>query len=232
MSVPSAVLFGLAGPVLSDAERLFFRDCDPAGFILFQRNCESPEQLKRLTGDLRDCLGRGDIPILADDFLRIEAMVKALHEHDTAADLLYARDGQAELSAFAEVDGVPCRARFDRLIPGVVIDLKSTSAKPGGDSLARAVVDYGYETSAAHYLAVADALGLDVQAFCLIFVTKTEPYRVTVADLDATFLERGRALRAKAIERALNPTADAYEGATGFLTIGCPRWARVFEEVA
>ena len=96
-------------------------------------------------------------------------------------------------------------------------------------SLARAVVDYGYETSAAHYLAVADALGLDVQAFCLIFVTKTEPYRVTVADLDATFLERGRALRAKAIERALNPTADAYEGATGFLTIGCPRWAALYE---
>jgi beta-N-acetylhexosaminidase len=66
MSVSSAVLFGLAGPVLSDAERRFFRDCNPAGFILFQRNCESPEQLKRLTGDLRDCLGRGDIPILID----------------------------------------------------------------------------------------------------------------------------------------------------------------------
>lgn len=66
MSVPSAVLFGLAGPVLSDAERRFFRDCDPAGFILFQRNCDTPDQVKRLTGDLRDCLGRGDIPVLID----------------------------------------------------------------------------------------------------------------------------------------------------------------------
>lgn len=66
MSVPSAVLFGLAGLELSAAERAFFRDCDPAGFILFQRNCGDPEQVRRLTGDLRDCLGRGDIPILID----------------------------------------------------------------------------------------------------------------------------------------------------------------------
>lgn len=66
MSVPSAAIFGLAGLELSADERAFFRDCDPAGFILFQRNCGDPEQVRRLTGDLRDCLGRGDIPILID----------------------------------------------------------------------------------------------------------------------------------------------------------------------
>lgn len=66
MSVPSAAIFGLASLELRADERAFFRDCDPAGFILFQRNCGDPEQVRRLTGDLRDCLGRDDIPILID----------------------------------------------------------------------------------------------------------------------------------------------------------------------
>lgn len=157
------------------------------------------------------------------------AMRDAVMAHDTAAELLYRRGGRAELSAFTEVDGVPCKARFDRLIDGAIVDLKSTSAKPGRQSIARAVVDWGYDTSAAHYLAVAHALGLDVQALALVFVSKTAPHHVTVCDLDETFLARGRALRRRALERHLNPAVPAYEGATGFLTLNCPRWAEIAE---
>ena len=61
----SAVIFGLAGPALSGVERAFFRAADPWGFILFARNVASPEQLSRLTSDLRACVGR-DAPILVD----------------------------------------------------------------------------------------------------------------------------------------------------------------------
>ena len=32
-------ILGLSGPALTDDERAFFRDADPAGFILFGRNC-------------------------------------------------------------------------------------------------------------------------------------------------------------------------------------------------
>ena len=49
-----AVIFGLEGFELTDSERDFFRDADPAGFILFKRNCDSAEQLLRLTDSLRD----------------------------------------------------------------------------------------------------------------------------------------------------------------------------------
>lgn len=160
---------------------------------------------------------------------RAEAMAEAVRQHDTATELLQRRGGQVEESAFAVVDGVPCRARFDKRIPGVVIDLKSSKAKPGKQSIARTVIDYGYDLSAAHYLAVADALDLQADAFALIFVSNVAPHFVTVADLDAAFLERGYALRAQAIARHLNPAGDAYEGATGFLTLDCPRWA---EDVA
>jgi beta-N-acetylhexosaminidase len=60
-----AYIFAPAGPDLSGAEAAFFRRADPWGFILFQRNCETPEQLRRLTSDLREAVGR-DAPILID----------------------------------------------------------------------------------------------------------------------------------------------------------------------
>jgi beta-N-acetylhexosaminidase len=60
-----AAIFGCEGGVLSSDERAFFRDCDPFGFILFARNIENPEQLFRLTSDLRCVVGR-DAPILID----------------------------------------------------------------------------------------------------------------------------------------------------------------------
>lgn len=60
-----AAIFGCAGTVLGPEEAAFFRDYDPFGFILFARNVESPEQLRRLTGDLRAAVGR-EAPILVD----------------------------------------------------------------------------------------------------------------------------------------------------------------------
>ncbi|HEX8057291.1 MAG TPA: glycoside hydrolase family 3 N-terminal domain-containing protein, partial [Novosphingobium sp.] len=51
-------IFGIAGLALSADERAFFRDADPAGYILFARNCGSREQLRALTDDLRAIHGR------------------------------------------------------------------------------------------------------------------------------------------------------------------------------
>jgi beta-N-acetylhexosaminidase len=61
-----AAIYGLAGPELSDDERSFFRDCDPAGYIVFARNCVDQQQLLRLTDSLRSLSGRDDVPILVD----------------------------------------------------------------------------------------------------------------------------------------------------------------------
>jgi beta-N-acetylhexosaminidase len=57
---------GLAGEKLTDDERALFREADPAGFILFARNCANRDQLRRLTDSLRDLSGRADLPILID----------------------------------------------------------------------------------------------------------------------------------------------------------------------
>ncbi len=40
-------------------------EAQPWGFILFARNCQSPGQVRRLTGDLRDAVGR-EAPVLID----------------------------------------------------------------------------------------------------------------------------------------------------------------------
>jgi beta-N-acetylhexosaminidase len=61
-----AAIYGLEGFALKDEERGFFRDAEPAGFILFRRNCENQEQMLRLTDALRDVAGRDDVPILID----------------------------------------------------------------------------------------------------------------------------------------------------------------------
>lgn len=60
-----ATIFGCAGTRLLPQERAFFREADPFGFILFARNVEDPDQLRRLTADLREGVGR-DAPILVD----------------------------------------------------------------------------------------------------------------------------------------------------------------------
>ena len=62
----SAVLFGCEGLRLSDAERRFFAEANPLGFILFARNVDNPDQIRTLTADLRSSIGRADAPILID----------------------------------------------------------------------------------------------------------------------------------------------------------------------
>ncbi len=63
--VPGAFILGCEGPDLSAREAAFFRDTDPWGFILFARNVDTPDRLRRLTAALRDAVGR-DAPVLID----------------------------------------------------------------------------------------------------------------------------------------------------------------------
>ncbi len=59
-------IFGLSGLTLTAAERAFFREADPAGYILFGRNIESREQVRALTDDLRAIHGRDKLLITID----------------------------------------------------------------------------------------------------------------------------------------------------------------------
>ncbi len=60
-----AAIFGCRGPRLTPDERRFFAEAQPWGFILFARNIETPDQVRRLTAGLRAAVGR-DAPVLID----------------------------------------------------------------------------------------------------------------------------------------------------------------------
>jgi beta-N-acetylhexosaminidase len=62
----SAAIYGCQGMELLEEERAFFRDANPFGFILFQRNCDNPAQVRALCRALRDSIGVANAPILID----------------------------------------------------------------------------------------------------------------------------------------------------------------------
>lgn len=70
-----AVVFGLEGARLSPLESAFFRETDPWAFILFARNVEDPDQLKRLTSDLRESVGRDAVIMIDQEGGRVARMV-------------------------------------------------------------------------------------------------------------------------------------------------------------
>ncbi|WP_448187716.1 beta-N-acetylhexosaminidase [Azospirillum sp. sgz301742] len=63
---PRAIILGCAGTTLSDDERALYTRADPLGFILFRRNCETPEQVRALVAAMRKAVGRPDAPVLID----------------------------------------------------------------------------------------------------------------------------------------------------------------------
>jgi beta-N-acetylhexosaminidase len=62
----SACILGCAATTLSREETAFFREVKPWGFILFARNVESPDQVRKLVDALRETVGRDDAPVLID----------------------------------------------------------------------------------------------------------------------------------------------------------------------
>ncbi len=62
----NSVIFGCETHSLTDWEKGFFSEINPYGFILFARNCNTPEQIKNLISELRELSGRDDLPVLVD----------------------------------------------------------------------------------------------------------------------------------------------------------------------
>ena len=74
MTQNATILGGVEGTELTAAERDFFRSADPWGFILFARNVDNPDQLRRLTGDLRDAVGRDAVITIDQEGGRVQRM--------------------------------------------------------------------------------------------------------------------------------------------------------------
>ena len=86
MTHGATILGGIAGTSLTRSERDFFRSADPWGFILFARNVESPAQLRRLTADLREAVGRDAVITVDQEGGRVQRL-RAPHWTDWPAPL-------------------------------------------------------------------------------------------------------------------------------------------------
>lgn len=96
-------IFGLAGLTLTDDERAFFRDADPAGYILFGRNVESRAQLRALTDELKAIHGRDRLYICIDQeggrVARMKPPVWPAYPAGEAFDRLYDRAPASAIEA-------------------------------------------------------------------------------------------------------------------------------------
>ncbi len=86
-------IFGLSGPALTAEERAFFRDADPAGYIIFGRNVQTRAQLRSLTDSLREIHGRERLLISIDQeggrVARMKPPVWSPYPSGEAFDRLY-----------------------------------------------------------------------------------------------------------------------------------------------
>jgi len=101
-----ATIFGCAGQSLGPDEAAFFRDADPFGFILFARNVEDPDQVYRLTSDLRAAVGR-DAPVLVDQEGGRVQRLRAPHWREWLPPL-----DQVERSGPRAAEGMAIRSRI------------------------------------------------------------------------------------------------------------------------
>ena len=96
-------IFGIAGETLTEDERAFFKACDPAGYILFARNCIGKDQLRALTEDLCSIHGRERTFISIDQeggrVVRMKAPEWAAYPAGEAFDLLYAHAPASAIEA-------------------------------------------------------------------------------------------------------------------------------------
>lgn len=194
---------------------------------------KSPKATKAWKDEQAEVRKRGGVLLLPEEHAHVMAMADRLSEHTLAMRLL--SDGEPEVSAFCtdERTGVMRRGRFDWLGATILSDYKtSATADPG--AFGRAAASFGYHMQAAWYLDLAADLGHPAQAFAFIVQEKEAPYLVSVVELDADALDRGRELNRRALERFRDCTESnlwpGYQAPDTFTTISLPRWAFYDEE--
>lgn len=173
----------------------------------------------------------GRIPMLKKEMVAVHACVDAIRANPIARALLE-RDGIPEASVFAtDPDtGVELRCRFDFLPTDrrVAVDLKT--AREGGAAphkFAKAIVEYGYDVSWAHYTHTAALAGEEVVDMVFLVVETEAPFHVAAYRLHPDFKEIGLAKAEKARRRLAKALAtDQWPGLPAeIITLEPPMYA-------
>ena len=155
-----AFITGVSGPELTASEREFIRAERPWGFILFKRNVDTPAQVARLVGEMRETVGESGAPVLIDqEGGRVQrlgpphwpvyppgAVFGSLYDSDRELGLRAARLSNRLIAAdLAELGiTVDCLPLADVPVPGAdnVIGNRAYGTEPGKVAdIARAVTE-------------------------------------------------------------------------------------------
>ena len=180
-----------------------------------------------------DSAHAGALILDKDEAADVHAMAASVALHPIAGPAFRRADGFAEASIMwdCEVTGAKCKSRPDWIIPGALIDLK-TSGDASPSAFARSVASYRYQVQAAYYLQAAACAGLGAEHFIFVVVESAAPFAVAVYQLDDEAMEHGRKLYLRDLETYMRcKESGAWPGyPTDIQVLSLPRWATYEQE--
>lgn len=172
----------------------------------------------------------GLTPVSPDDAAKVDGMAEAVLNHPSARPIFEVAEHR-EVSVFATVDEVACRARFDALSGETRHGVIAADLKSGDDAtdigFGKAVAKWGYEVQDAHYEDVYKASqGRPIDEFYFIAVERSAPFEVGVFRLPDQWRRIGsqKAAEARRIYREClgNDAWPGYDSTIQFLD--APTW--------
>lgn len=152
----------MGGARLSREEKSFFTGAQPWGFILFARNCGSPQQIKSLIAELHDVTGRDRLPILIDQEGGRVARLKPPHWPEYPPAGVFAALGEKNIETAARAVWLNARLiAHDLAALGITVDCAPVADLPV--SGAHDIIGdraFGHEPQQVIRLARAQAGGL------------------------------------------------------------------------
>ncbi len=183
-------------PALAQGQALHCRLLEPSRFAAIYRS--EPQGDKRTKAwkadmaELQEASPVGVVFLPWSAYSAVQLMGVAVYNHP-AVQIIRANGG-VEQTLTADLSGVPCKGRVDKLIlePATVLDVKTCRSTDSHD-FDRAIWEYRYDFQAAFYCDLAEANHDKPFIFMMIAIESSPPYDVRVFRMGDQSLAVGRA---------------------------------------